>query len=236
MASSEAAFQYEGEELDLFRKAVNWKGYWSGKVLPYLSGDVLEVGAGAGINTAFLQSANVRSWTALEPDELLARQIRLPSSLNGRSLVGTIAALPSNNRFDSILYVDVLEHIADHADEMQRAAAHLKPNGILVVLSPAHQFLYTPFDSSIGHFRRYTRATLQRVAPKELHCEKLIYLDSVGMLASLANRFLLGQSMPTQGQVLIWDRLMVPASRIIDRLTFGAVGKTVLGIWRKQNQ
>ncbi len=236
MATSEAAFQYEGEELDLFRKAVNWKVYWSGKVMPYLSGDVLEVGAGTGVNTAFFQSAKVRSWTALEPDESLARQIQLPSSLNGRSMVGTIASLPSTSLFDSIIYIDVLEHIEDHAEEMERAAAHLKPNGVLVVLSPAHQFLFTPFDSSIGHFRRYTRATLQEVAPQELRREKLVYLDSVGMLASLANRLLLEQSMPTQGQILIWDRLMVPASRVTDRLTFGAIGKTVLGIWRKQNQ
>lgn len=234
MSSNEAAvFQYEGSELDLFRKAENWKKYWSGIVVPYLTGDVLEVGAGSGSNTTFFEKAKVRSWTALEPDEMLAARIQFPTSLNGRSLVGTIATLPSDSMFDSIVYIDVLEHIEDDAAELQRALARLRVGGVLVVLSPAHPFLFTPFDSSIGHYRRYTRTTLQQAAPLGMSTEKLVYLDSVGMAASLVNRLVLNQSMPTEGQILVWDRLMVPISRIMDRITFGAMGKTVLGIWRK---
>jgi SAM-dependent methyltransferase len=237
MADTETmSFQYEGTELDLFRRAVNWKQYWSSKVLPYLSGDVLEVGAGSGTNTPYFEKAKVNSWTALEPDEGLARQIQFPATLKGRSVVGTIASLPADNKFDSILYIDVLEHIEDDAAELVRAAARLRVGGALVVLSPAHSFLFTPFDAAIGHFRRYSRDTLKQAAPTELRTEKLVYLDSIGMAASLANRLVLSQSMPTEGQILLWDSLMVPISRIADPLTFGKVGKTVLGIWRKPDR
>ena len=116
---------------------------------------------------------------------------------------------------------------------MGRPHDRLRPGGRLIVLSPAHNHLYSDFDKVIGHFRRYSRASLQAAVPQAMIAEKLIYLDSVGMAATLANYFVLGQSMPTEMQILIWDRLMVPVSRLLDPLTFGAFGKSVLGVWKK---
>src|SRR5512142_804063 len=112
---------------------------------------------------------------------------------------------------------------------MARAAARLKPGGVLIVLAPAHPFLFTPFDRAIGHFRRYTRNSLRGAAPASLRIEKLAYLDAAGMLASAANRLLLRTSMPTERQILAWDRLLVPVSRRIDPAFAGRVGKSVLG-------
>jgi len=63
--------------------------------------------------------------------------------------------------------------------------------------------------------------------------EKLVYLDAAGMLASAGNRLLLRSAMPTERQILTWDRLLVPVSRLIDPIFAGRVGKNVLGIWRK---
>ena len=111
------------------------------------------------------------------------------------------------------------------------AAAHLNRGGHIVVLSPAHPFLFTPFDSAIGHFRRYTRDSLRQAAPPQLALRKLIYLDSAGMLASLGNRLLLRSAMPTEKQILAWDRFLVPISRVLDPLLDGRAGKSVLGVW-----
>jgi len=58
-------------------------------------------------------------------------------------------------------------------------------------------------------------------------------LDAAGMLASAGNRLLLRSAMPTERQILTWDRLLVPVSRLIDPIFAGRVGKNVLGIWRK---
>jgi hypothetical protein len=73
---------------------------------------------------------------------------------------------------------------------------------------------------------------LQAAAPPHLYREKLAYLDSVGLLASLGNRLLLSQSMPTAAQIKTWDSVLVPCSRLLDPLLGGTVGKSVLGIWR----
>lgn len=228
-----ASIPYPGLELKLFEQARNWKSYWSGRIAPYVKGAVLEVGAGIGANTKLLAGLDYQRWTCLEPDDSLARQIELPPGGRHEVVRGIVSDLPADVRFDSILYIDVLEHIEDDAAEMARAAGRLRPGGSLIVLSPAHPFLFTPFDEAIGHYRRYTRTSLRAVAPQGVREETVTYLDSVGMLASLGNRLLLGQSMPTAKQIGVWDRWMVPPSRITDRLTGGHVGKSVLGVWRR---
>ncbi len=62
----------------------------------------------------------------------------------------------------------------------------------------------------------------------------MIYLDSVGAFASLGNRVVLRQSMPTLKQILLWDGRMVPLSKVFDSLLGYRAGKSVLGIWRKK--
>ncbi len=231
-AVADPKFKYAGSELELFEKARNWKAYWSAQIAEFVRGEVLEVGAGIGANTATLANLEFQRWTCLEPDAALAARIPLPPGDRHETAVGTLTDLSPGAKFDAILYIDVLEHIADDRAEMARAAAHLNPRGAVIVLAPAHPFLFTPFDAAIGHFRRYTRASLRAAAPAHLRVEKLVYLDAAGMLASAGNRLLLQRSMPTERQILTWDRLLVPISRRIDPLFSGRLGKSVLGIWR----
>jgi len=232
---ADSPFHYEGSELDLFEKARNWKAYWRTHIREFIRGDVLEVGAGIGANTVTLADLDYKTWTCLDPDAGLAARVALPPGGRHQEAIGTIDDLPANARFDSILYIDVLEHIEDDRAEMARAAARLNPGGTIIVLSPAHPFLFTPFDAAIGHFRRYTRSSLRAAVPVFLRAEKLIYLDAAGMLASAANRLLLSSAMPTERQILTLDRLLIPVSRIIDPIFAGRLGKSVLGIWRRQD-
>lgn len=101
------------------------------------------------------------------------------------------------------------------------------------MLAPAHQWLFTPFDEAIGHYRRYTRRWLRAAAPDGLALSRLVYLDSIGMLASLGNRLVLKSSMPSSGQIAAWDRLMVPLSTLADPLLGYSIGKSVLAVWKK---
>ena len=225
-------FAYAGSELDIFEKAVHWKRYFARHMAPYIRGEVLEAGAGIGANLKMFSHLDFQRWTCLEPDRELADRLRasLPRDARYETVVGTLQDLPGR-RFDTILYIDVLEHIEDDHAEMRRAAAHLKPGGAVIVLSPAHQWLFTPFDAAIGHFRRYSKRTLAAAGSPELTREKLIYLDTVGLAASAANRLFLKSAMPTHSQIQTWDRLMVPLSRFIDPLLCYQVGKSVLGVW-----
>jgi SAM-dependent methyltransferase len=229
-------FHYVGSELELFSAARNWKNYWSSVVQPLIRGDVVEVGAGIGANTPLLDVAPRGRWVCLEPDaQLLAKlkQSQTSAVRTYENVVGTLASLPRDQHFDTLIYIDVLEHIEDDRAELAAAAGRLKTGGHLVVLSPAHQRLYTPFDRAIGHFRRYSARMMRDAAPSNLTAEKIIYLDSVGLLASTANLLFLKQSMPTAAQIQVWDRWMVPVSRLIDPLLRHSIGKTVVGVWSK---
>jgi SAM-dependent methyltransferase len=234
------SFAYVGTELDLFATAERWKAYVRSQVRPFLGRRVLEVGAGHGGTTRVLCDDLPERWVCLEPDASLADRLmasisagELPDCCEAR--IGTLADLDVNDQFDTILYMDVLEHIDDDHAELARAADQLCAGGHLIVLSPAHQWLYTPFDEAIGHYRRYTRSTLRAAGPDGLALARLIYLDAVGMLASLGNRLVLKSSMPSPGQVAIWNGLMVPLSRVVDPLLCYSLGKSVLAVWKKEH-
>jgi SAM-dependent methyltransferase len=204
-------------------------------VLPYLQGEVLEVGAGIGANSQLLRSNRQRRWVCLEPDAQLLAQARsaLAGDLEFEFVAGTVADLDARERFDAILYIDVLEHIEDDAAELRRVTPHLKAGAKLIVLSPAHAWLFSPFDAAIGHYRRYMRKALLAAAAPGLALERVLYLDACGLLASLGNRLLLRQDLPTLKQILFWDSVLVPMSRWVDPLCRFHVGKSILAVWTK---
>lgn len=228
---------YCGNELEYFARAHHWKAYFRDQIASFVGGRVLEVGAGLGATTAALSVLPHDAWVCLEPDAEMAASLQTQAI--SRALPpaemrhGTLAALAAAERFETILYMDVLEHIEEDGAELARAAGHLALGGHLVVLSPAHSHLYSSFDRAIGHYRRYDRASLLAVAPNGLELVRLAYLDSVGMLASLANRWLLKKDLPSAADIAFWNGVMVPLSRWLDPLFGYRLGKSILGVWRK---
>lgn len=227
---------YAGTELDVFVHARNWKRYLRDTLAPDLRGRVLEVGGGIGGTTAVFRDARQTSWTVLEPDVRLAAQLvdrARTMAAPVHVVAGLMDAVLAAPRFDCILYIDVLEHIERDADELREAARRLAPGGVIVVMSPAHQWLFTPFDEAIGHCRRYDRASLARLTPDGTRLVRLTYLDAFGLCLSLGNKLLLRSASPTLAQVKLWDTWCIPASRRLDALTGGRLGKSILAVWRK---
>ncbi|MCP9236384.1 bifunctional 2-polyprenyl-6-hydroxyphenol methylase/3-demethylubiquinol 3-O-methyltransferase UbiG [Lewinella sp. JB7] len=230
---------YEGDELELFRGAVCWKRYWAGKVAPFVRGSVLEVGAGMGANAAALTQAAgsaMTGLTLLEPDPELAR--RAKDEIAGLSVpaqvrTGTLADLSPAVSFDTIMYIDVLEHIREDRAELTDAGRRLRPGGHLIVLVPAFDYLYTEFDRRIGHFRRYDKSRLRSVVCPGVKEKALFYLDSAGWGASVANRLFLKQSLPTPRQIAFWDNFLVWISACSDPILGRFVGKSLIGVWEK---
>lgn len=235
--ASQAIDNYVGTELTLFARATHWADYVGRQLAPYLGGTVVEVGAGQGTRTRAL-SGQASRWVAIEPDLQMADALASEAARGELAphvnvVCGTLADVPRDVSADTIIYLDVLEHIEDDRSELERAARLLGPGGRLVVLAPAHQSLYSEFDRAVGHYRRYNIESLRTVGPPALTLEVVRMLDTAGLLASAANRLVLRSSMPTISQVLTWDRLMVPVSRMIDGLLGYRFGKSVLMVWRK---
>lgn len=231
-------FTYTGTELELFSQAINWKKYIKHLLSEYIKGDVLEVGAGIGSNTRLFCSCQYSNWLCLEPDKKLFQILEyFISSLNMTNYCawnGSISLLNKNQFFNSIVYIDVLEHINNDKEELIQASQHLKPNGKLIILSPAHQWLFTSFDAAIGHYRRYNKQTLQAIIPPNIEVIKIAYLDCVGLLASIGNKLIFKQSQPTLKQIKIWDKFMVTISRKLDPLFGYRFGKSILLIGKNK--
>ncbi len=229
---------YLGTELEIFAQAKNWKNYLRYLLRKYIKGDVLEVGAGIGSNTHLLCRSQYSKWLCLEPDpklcKVLENLIASNDMINCSAQNGTIDSLNNGQSFDSILYIDVLEHIHNDQEEVIQADQHLKLGGNLIILGPAHQWLFTPFDASIGHYRRYNKSTLKSLLTHDMEIIKMVYLDCVGLLASLGNKLFLKQSQPTLKQIKVWDSLMVPISRRLDPALGYRLGKSILLVGRKR--
>ena len=227
---------YIGTELDTFAHASNWKQYLQRVTAPYIRGHVLEVGGGIGTTTCAFRNGAQTSWTAIEPDAELARRLsERVAQLHHpvRIVVGTLDAIQPRPLFDCVIYIDVLEHIGTDAQELRRAAARLISGGTIVVLSPAHQALYSPFDRAVGHYRRYDRRTLGSLTAPGTSVIDMRYLDCTGLCLTLGNRVLLRSASPTVSQVKLWDRWCIPVSSRVDRLFGHRFGKSILAVWRR---
>jgi Methyltransferase domain len=228
---------YHGGELDLFALATHWKAYVKAEIDQYLVGNVLEVGAGIGGTTVALNGGTASRWVCLEPDPVQAKRLQtvvaqrcVPSPTN--VVAGSLRTLVERPFFDCVLYMDVLEHIANDRAQIEMAAKLVRHKGYIVIVSPAHQWLFSEFDKSIGHLRRYNKRSLRSLLPRGWAVQKCVYLDSVGVLLSLGNVLALRQALPTRSQIAFWDRVCVPISRIADRLLRGNFGKSVLAVWQ----
>jgi len=235
----ENSYQYPGEELGLFEEARNWKRYFASHIRPYITGDVLEVGAGIGETTGYLVNERCSSWTCLEPDAKLFSVIEkkiasgeLPAICS--AVKASVMELQPSRKFNTIIYIDVLEHIEEDKNELAMATAHLHAGGCLIVLSPAFNWLMSPFDRAVGHYRRYTASTLRMVVPDSLEEKKIFYLESMGIPLLMINKLFSRKSYPTRSVVKAWDRMLIPVSRLVDRLVFHRIGKTIIGIWQKK--
>ena len=228
---------YPGDELDLFSSAKNWKRYFSKRLKKYVLGNVLEVGAGNGGTTKLLINDSVENWLCLEPDIKLFHSLenkiklgQLPAKTH--AIQGTINVIKEDT-FDTIAYIDVLEHIEDDFDEINKAAKLLSIGGKIIVLSPAYNWLYSPFDLSIGHFKRYDYTSLKKIESKSLKLIHYEYLDSVGTVLNFLNKHLIRNSYPTKKQITFWDKIIVPMSKIIDPIINRKFGKSIIGIYSK---
>jgi 2-polyprenyl-3-methyl-5-hydroxy-6-metoxy-1,4-benzoquinol methylase len=233
-------FEYVGNELELFATTINWKRYYRDLINQYITGrTVVEIGAGLGEMTKTLtKNCDFLEWTCVEPDLSMGNLIRkkideniLPKYCSVRQ--GLVFDLQRDKTYDTIIYIDSLEHIENDQLEVEKATNYLNPAGHFIIIVPAHNWLFSPWDRTLGHYRRYNKHMICDLRLEGLSEVCSRYFDSVGLIASLCNKVLLKQSMPTHMQIRFWDSVLVRISRVIDRIIFYSFGKNLLVVWKK---
>ena len=223
---------YPGKELEIFDKAVLWRKYIYFLVKKYIKNDLLEVGAGIGSFTKNYKN-NLENITLTELDKKNIK--RLKKRFKG-SKIKIKAKLTSklNGKFNSILYMNVLEHIKNDKKEINISLNKLNKKGYLIILVPAHNELYTKFDKEIGHFRRYKVNFFKKLKFKNARIVKLQYLDCLGYFLYYLNKiFYKNEIYPSKTKIFIWDKFFTPLTFFFDWFLNYRFGKNVLCIIKK---
>jgi SAM-dependent methyltransferase len=190
---------------------------------------VLDFGAGIGtLGVIFERDCGVRP-LAVEVD--VNQQVALRN--RNFETYASLADLP--RPMDFIYSSNVLEHIADDVAALAALWDTLVVGGKIAIFVPAFESIWTTNDDHVGHHRRYTIASLkEKLATAGFEVESIKYCDSLGFLLAFLYKFIGDASGEPSGTSLkIFDRVVFPASLVVDRITNRLFGKNVLALARR---
>jgi glycosyltransferase involved in cell wall biosynthesis len=208
--------------------AVQYVDWISSLVVPHVAGRVLEVGAGHGTFSTRLAEA-ASELVISEPSARAAMLLRERFGAGTSVVQADLEDAASDGPFDTMVLINVLEHLADDEKALALMYDGLAPGGRIVVFVPAHEMLYSAYDRSIGHYRRYRRGELLRkVERANLRVVDAHYVNAIGFFAWYVTARLL-RKRPTQaGLVRTYDRLVVPLARAVESRVRPPFGQSVL--------
>ena len=240
--TSEAAageiHDYPGRDLEAMSSAVRYHRDILRVFSPYLGDRILEVGAGSGNISQLILDRQPSHLYALEPSDGMCEILRerLRGSLNAtvhHSFLSDFMEAENAAGADSVVSVNVLEHVRDDVEELARMRAALRPGGYLCLWVPALPALHSRFDRSLGHFRRYRkRELLQKLEQAGFVPVRLAYRDIVGMLAWFVVCRVLRQEL-SPGKVSMYDRFVMPVTGACGRWLNPPLGKNLMAVARR---
>ena len=199
----------------------------------FISGNIIEIGAGCGSFTRNYYNAKIKSIVLTEVDikNINELKIKFSNDANIRILNSSIENI--KQKFDTILYFHVLEHIKDDIREIKNAVKKLNTGGHIIIMVPAHQKVYGNLDKAVGHFRRYEKDFFKNNL-FGLELVNFKYLDAMGYILYNLNRiFFKKEKFPSKLKIFIWDKIFTPITVIIDFILNYRLGKCIIAIYRK---
>lgn len=227
--------KYLNEVLEFFDISDNYRSYQIELFGNYVGKEILEVGAGRGKIIEILAQNSEKQFTLLELDKNFFDILNNKFNSKNIKVLEERTQNIKEKKFDTIFYLDVIEHIEDDRFELDTAYNLLKKNGHLIIIVPAFQILFSKFDQRVGHFRRYRKEFFKRYSDeKNLKIKKLVYFDFLGFFIILFSKLLnLTNSKKTTLGIKIWN-FLIPLSRLIDKITFHSIGKSIVCIYEKK--
>ncbi|HYF52025.1 MAG TPA: bifunctional glycosyltransferase/class I SAM-dependent methyltransferase [Planctomycetota bacterium] len=205
-------------------------------VKPYVGSRVLEIGAGIGNMTIQLLPRDY--YVASEYDELHLEVLR--SMAQRRPNVEAIQVDAQNpecfkklmGQFDTVVCLNVLEHIPDSRAALRNMYDSLRPGGSAIILVPQGRWLYSPLDKALDHVKRYTRADLSEALTNAgFEVEKVFSFNRIGVVGWFLNGKILRRTRMAKYQLKMFDSLVWLWKRV-DWL-FPWHGLSVVAIARK---
>ncbi|MET0623439.1 MAG: methyltransferase domain-containing protein [Pyrinomonadaceae bacterium] len=238
------ALAYAGRDLESMSLARNYHRWILDLFAPHLGRRVVEVGAGTGSFSELLLGRAPESLTLVEPSEAMHRLLveRVGSwrtharvRVFNDTFANVARRVAEEERPDSIVYVNVLEHVREDEAELRLAASALPVGGRVFLFVPAFQWLYGNFDRQVGHQRRYTRAELaEKCVRAGFRVLRSVYFDAAGVLPWWLKYRVLRSEKLEPAAVKFYDDFCVPVVRRVEAKLPPPLGKNVLLVAEKR--
>jgi SAM-dependent methyltransferase len=230
----------DGEKtLEVISGAHNFNQWMFRTVVPFCTGEILELGSGIGnISGFFLDQGYTLTLSDLRPSYIRILEKKFAGYPNLRSVIPIDLIDPGfENKFssmadffDTVFALNVIEHIENHHLAVRHCRFLLKKGGKLIILVPAYQFLYNRFDKNLGHYRRYTASTLNELLLSAgfdiIHHQ---YFNLAGILGwFLSGRIMKKETIPGN-QMNLYNKL-VPIFKWTDKLAMNKAGLSVISV------
>ncbi len=199
--------------LEIMSQAYRYNTWLYRRIKPYLSGHIAEVGSGTGTFTKMLVADNYLVTTIdINPNYLA--QINLDLQIKN---------LPHRlfNKFDTIVVLNVLEHIPNNLQAMSNLRQMLKDGGKLITLVPAGSWVYGSLDLHLGHVLRYEIDQVQKLMAQTGF--KIIfqrYLNILGLIGWFVNGKLFKRKILPNHQLRIFDVISRPVLWLETKVRF----------------
>jgi len=206
-------------------------------IRPFLGRRVLEVGSGHGNLARLMLDRELVVATDIEPSAVAVLRAAFADRPNVAPRLLDIAdpaALGLKDlSLDTVVSLNVFEHIERDEAAMRHVFDLLSPGGRIVLIVPAHGWLYGAMDASIGHWRRYDKRLMgERLARAGFQVEKLAYMNALGTLGWFVNGRILRQTVPPSGQLRLFNRL-VPLIEAVEARAEPPFGLSLLAVGKR---
>ena len=230
------------DTLHSFSRAYRFNQWMFDQIFPWASGKILEAGSGIGnISRLFIE----RKFSITLSDIMSDYILRLRRSFGNDPHVDGIVQLDLSSpdisaeypelagQFDTVVALNVIEHISDDALAIRNCRKVLRNQGRMIILVPAFQFLFNSLDTDLQHYRRYTKKTITKLMEengfKVIHKS---YFNFMGMVGWYISGVLMKNKKIPRSQLRIFEKL-VPLFRLIDFVIFRSAGVSVIAVAEK---
>lgn len=231
---SNVGFTYSGTELDALAEVRNYYAWVLHHFLPHIGKKVVEVGAGIGTFSRFvLRGTDAREMVLIEPavNNFPVLKERFAGESRVRLVHGYLEDVAQPLGADSLIAVNVLEHVPDDERFLAAAHTHLAPGGKILLFVPAMPQLFGTLDEAFEHFRRYTRpdlhAKLERAGFRDIQLRRM---NALGVLSWWVAGRVLRRRTLAPGSVRAYDRWLIPVIRRMESTREPPFGQNLLAI------
>lgn len=194
-----------GEILERLNRAPRFTGWMADVIRPYIGKRVMEVGAGTGNMSVHLMPRSV--YWATDVNAHYLAYLNTVAATRPYMRVGYANAMegdsyPRGQAFDTIVALNVVEHLEDDILALQNMRNSLVEGGRAIVLVPCGPWLYGSLDKVLGHYRRYTKERLVEVAQQAgFEVERVVKFNRPGVPAWWLNGRVLHRKTFALGQI-----------------------------------